>query len=240
MNIGLIFEQGDPVLIGVFGTLVMMSVATWYLIFVWGVVLYRDGRANRDFLGAFWNARDVNGALAAAANSASPLARLAEAGINGLRHYRARAHVRLGDACSTDEFLVRTIRNAMNREQSRLQSGLTVLASVGSTAPFVGLFGTVWGIYHALMDISGAGQVTMGVVAGPLGEALVATAAGIATAIPAVLAYNARVRANRVFSDEMDGFAHDLHAFLTTGGCVPDEADAGAAAPRAGLNVEAA
>jgi biopolymer transport protein ExbB len=108
----------------------------------------------------------------------------------------------------------------MNREASHSSSGMTLLASVGSTAPFVGLFGTVWGIYHALVEISRVGSASMEMVAGPLGEALVATAAGLAAAIPAVLAYNAFNRANRVLAEEMDGFAHDLHAFLTTGACV--------------------
>lgn len=217
MSLDYVFAQGDGVLIAVFLILVLMSVATWYLILA-GIVLVRGQRkANRRFVADFWNARDVAEAEQIAEQSRSPLGRIAIAGITGLRHYRDREHVRLGDACSSDEFLVRTIRNAMNSESARLQSGLTLLASIGSTAPFVGLFGTVWGIYHALLDIAAQGSASMEVVAGPLGEALIATAAGLAAAIPAVLAYNARVRANRVLMDEMDAFAHDLHAFLMTG-----------------------
>ena len=98
-----------------------------------------------------------------------------------------------------------------------MESGLTVLASVGSTAPFVGLFGTVWGVYHALINIGMSGQGTLDKVAGPVGEALVMTALGLAVAIPAVLAYNAMVRGNRVVLAQLDSFAHDLFAFLTTG-----------------------
>ncbi|HDP89326.1 MAG TPA: MotA/TolQ/ExbB proton channel family protein [Thioalkalivibrio sp.] len=221
MSLDYLFAQGDWVLVTVFTVLVLMSVATWYLILAGGLLVQSQRTANRDFVEAFWAARSTDAALEIAAGSASPLGRIAVAGIEGLRHFRAREHRRLGDACSTDEFLVRTIRNAMNAEQAHLQSGLTLLASVGSTAPFVGLFGTVWGIYHALLDIAASGQASMEVVAGPLGEALVATAAGLAAAIPAVLAYNARTRANRRLADEMDAFAHDLHAFLITGSELP-------------------
>lgn len=217
MNIGLVFQQGDAVLIGVFLILLLMSVATWTLIFNKTLAAWRMRQASRGFQQSFWDARGNPQALSLAAVSTSPLAAIARAGIHGLNHYRSRDPARLGDACSADEFLVRTIRNALSREQARHQSGLTILASVGSIAPFVGLFGTVWGIYHALMDIAATGSASLDVVAGPLGEALVATAAGLAAAIPAVLAYNAFNRFNRAQAQEMDGFAHDLHAYLTTG-----------------------
>jgi biopolymer transport protein ExbB len=98
-----------------------------------------------------------------------------------------------------------------------------MLASVGSTAPFVGLFGTVWGIYHALINIASSGQIAIDKVAGPVGEALIMTAFGLAVAIPAVLAYNAFTRVNRMVLSQLDGFAHDLHAFLTMGARVPAE-----------------
>jgi biopolymer transport protein ExbB len=105
-----------------------------------------------------------------------------------------------------------------------MESGLTVLASVGSTAPFVGLFGTVWGVYHALINIGMSGQGTLDKVAGPVGEALIMTALGLAVAIPAVLAYNGFVRSNRVVLAQLDSFAHDLFAFLATGFHVNDSA----------------
>lgn len=217
MNLALVFEQGDAVLIGVFLTLLLMSVATWSLILGKTLGAWRIRHASTRFQSAFWDARGSAPALAVSEASVSPLAAIARAGIRGLNHYRSRDPVCLGDACSADEFLVRSIRNAMNREQARLQGGLTILASVGSIAPFIGLFGTVWGIYHALIDIATTGSASLDVVAGPLGEALVATAAGLAAAIPAVLAYNAATRFNRTQAQAMDAFAHDLHAYLTTG-----------------------
>ena len=113
------------------------------------------------------------------------------------------------------ELITRTLRQEINRVSARLENGLTVLASIGSTAPFVGLFGTVWGIYHALLAVSASGTVHIDKIAGPVGEALIMTAAGLAVAIPAVLAYNAFTRVNRVTLAELDAFAHDLHAHLT-------------------------
>jgi biopolymer transport protein ExbB len=109
------------------------------------------------------------------------------------------------------------MRRVIDEDTARLESGLTVLASVGSTAPFIGLFGTVWGVYHALVAIGMSGQGTLDKVAGPVGEALIMTALGLAVAIPAVLAYNAFVRSNRLVLARLDAFAHDLFAVLTTG-----------------------
>jgi biopolymer transport protein ExbB len=118
------------------------------------------------------------------------------------------------------------MRASMSRTGARLEWGQTLLASVGSTAPFVGLFGTVWGIYHALISIGNSGQATLDKVAGPVGEALIMTGLGLAVAIPAVLAYNAFTRRNRVVLAELDAFAHDLHAWLLTGARVGAPADA--------------
>jgi biopolymer transport protein ExbB len=128
-------------------------------------------------------------------------------------------------AASVDrsELITRTLRQEINRTSARLEAGLTLLASIGSTAPFIGLFGTVWGIYHALLAIAASGQVQIDRIAGPVGEALVMTAAGLAVAIPAVLAYNGFTRVNRVALAELDGFAHDLLALLTTGTRVAGE-----------------
>jgi biopolymer transport protein ExbB len=124
---------------------------------------------------------------------------------------------RLTEAGSASDFLTRSMRRVIDEETARLESGLTVLASIGSTAPFIGLFGTVWGVYHALVNIGMSGQGTLDKVAGPVGEALVMTALGLAVAIPAVLAYNALVRRNRIVLAALDAFAHDLFAILTTG-----------------------
>ena len=117
--------------------------------------------------------------------------------------------------------MTRHLQNVIDEKVASLQSGMAVLASVGSTAPFVGLFGTVWGIYHALMQIGMAGQATIDKVAGPIGEALIMTALGLAVAIPAVLGYNALVRGNKYVVGRMHRFAHDLHALLVTGARIP-------------------
>ena len=115
------------------------------------------------------------------------------------------------------DWVTRSLRNTMDEFTSRLQSGLAILASVGSTAPFIGLFGTVWGIYHALLSIGTAGQATIDKVAGPVGESLIMTALGLAVAIPAVLGYNALVRGNKGVLQKLNRFAHDLHAYFVTG-----------------------
>jgi biopolymer transport protein ExbB len=115
------------------------------------------------------------------------------------------------------DWVTRSLRQTLDEFTAGLQSGMAVLASVGSTAPFVGLFGTVWGIYHALLSIGMAGQATIDKVAGPVGEALVMTALGLAVAIPAVLGYNALVRGNKGLLHKLNRFAHDLHAYFVTG-----------------------
>jgi len=208
--------QSDAVGIGVLLILLTMSVASWYLIVLKTVRGRQLRRQVREFLDSFWSAAsiDVVAAQLLQRTPDDPFARVAAQGIEASRHYRKSELV---DAGGQGEFLTRAIRRAITRETSALESGLTVLASVGSTAPFVGLFGTVWGIYHALIGIGMSGGASLDAVAGPVGEALIMTAAGLAVAIPAVLAYNALTRGNRVVLAELDGFAHDLHAFLVTG-----------------------
>lgn len=216
MNLLSVFQQGDAVLATVFIILVLMSIATWYLIIVRGVQLWRLRCDNRQAESRLWAAPDWAAAEKTLEGSVAPAANLARDGLAALRHYHANAERSLGRACDLNEFLTRAIRKGLAQESGKLESGMTLLASVGSTAPFVGLFGTVWGIYHALVNIGVQGQVSIGTVSGPIGEALVATAAGLAAAIPAVLAYNAFTRANRVLAQDLDHFAHDLHAQLLT------------------------
>ncbi|HNX72470.1 MotA/TolQ/ExbB proton channel family protein [Rivihabitans pingtungensis] len=218
MDLSLVFRQGDGVLMSVFLLLLAMSVTSWWLILRRSLSRWSVRQANQQLSQAFWDAPDLDAAARLAEQHDAPLARIARAGLDGLGHYRRNQNHALGQACGIDEFLVRTIRMALARETARLESGLTWLATVGSVAPFVGLFGTVWGIYHALVGIGAAGQITLAAVSGPIGEALVATAAGLAAAIPAVVAYNAFTRVNRVDSQEMDGFAHDFHAQLIAAG----------------------
>lgn len=125
---------------------------------------------------------------------------------------------RLAETLNRSEYVDRALRQGVARESGRLETGLTWLATTGSTAPFVGLLGTVWGIYHALGSIAASGQAMIENVAGPVGEALIMTAFGLVVAIPAVLAYNVLGRMQRQLSEELDGFAHDLHAYV----CAPD------------------
>ena len=211
--------QSDAVALSVLFILLVMSIASWYLIVLKTILNAKMRRRVRDFLDSFWSAPsiDVVAAQLAQKEPQDPFARVAAHSVEASRHYRKSATAGLTQAGGQDEFLTRSIRRAITRETAALESGLTVLASVGSTAPFVGLFGTVWGIYHALIGIGMSGSATLDAVAGPVGEALIMTAAGLAVAIPAVLAYNAFTRGNRVVLAELDGFAHDLHAFLTTG-----------------------
>ena len=211
--------QADAVGIAVLLILLVMSIACWYLIILKSVRNTQMRRRVRDSLDSFWGAPSIEAVAAQFAQEQpqDPIARVAAQGLEASRHYRKSSSAGLTEAGGQGEFLTRSIRRAITRETAALEAGLTVLASVGSTAPFVGLFGTVWGIYHALISIGMSGAATLDAVAGPVGEALIMTAAGLAVAIPAVLAYNAFTRGNRVVLAELDGFAHDLHAFLTTG-----------------------
>ena len=218
------WEAGDAVTHGVAYLLLVMSVLSWYFILSKAWSAWRLRKGARAALEQFWAARTLDEAIATlrAEDREGVFVPLAE---------RARQAATMTPdaslAASVDrtELATRALRQEINQVSSRLESGLTYLASVGSTAPFVGLFGTVWGIYHALLTIAGSGQVLIDRVAGPVGEALIMTAAGLAVAIPAVLAYNAFTRVNRVTLAELDGFAHDLLALITTGRRVQDGAD---------------
>ena len=196
-----------------------MSAASWTVIAV-KVWRYAQGRRqSMRVMQGFWEASSFQQAVAQLDNAGEnePFASLAASAQRALAHFQRQGQKVLGESLDFSEFVTRQLRNAIGRVTARLEWGQTLLASVGSTAPFVGLFGTVWGIYHALMSISGSGQATLDKVAGPVGEALIMTGLGLAVAIPAVLAYNGFTRRNRVILMELDGFAHDLHAWLITG-----------------------
>ncbi|MDM8563380.1 MotA/TolQ/ExbB proton channel family protein [Candidatus Marithioploca araucensis] len=131
--------------------------------------------------------------------------------------YEKRAVKQLDTLCTHSEFLTRNMRRAINEGRAQLESNLTILATIGSTSPFIGLLGTVIGIYDALISISAKGSASLGTVAAPVGEALIMTAIGLTVAIPAILAYNAFIRGNRRFLNKLEGFTHDLHTCLNTG-----------------------
>ncbi|MEQ1602770.1 MAG: MotA/TolQ/ExbB proton channel family protein [Methylophilaceae bacterium] len=199
--------------------LALMSVATWYLILTKTIANLRMRKHAQKFLQVFWEAPDLN-VVARRLNDGKPrdpFSHLAQHGFRAIAQHGAKTNQRLIEAGTEEEFLTRSLRRSMEQDTARLESGLTILASVGSSAPFVGLFGTVWGVYHALISIGASGQSTLDKVAGPVGEALIMTALGLAVAIPAVLAYNFFARSNRMVLTELDGFAHDLFAFMSTG-----------------------
>ena len=216
--------QTDAISRAILAVLVIMSVASWYFITTKTLALILERKKSESFLDAFWNAPS----LAAVEkhielrHPEEPFSRLAWHAIVSSRHHERHSMNRLNEAGTGGEFLTRAMRRVIDEDTARLESGLTVLASVGSTAPFVGLFGTVWGVYHALVNIGISGQGTLDKVAGPVGEALIMTALGLAVAIPAVLAYNGFVRSNRLTLAKLDAFAHDLFAVLTTGSHVGD------------------
>ena len=214
MNLGHVFEQGDAVLIAVFLSLVLMSVITWCIILIRSINLLRAKRSNKQAQIAIWNSLSLQEAQQKADHHPSPISDLTLAALQARDRYQSVDGKQLASSVPLNEYLVRHIRNSMTQILRRFDGGLTALASIGATAPFVGLFGTVWGIYHALINISQNGQMSIAVVAGPIGEALVATAAGLFVAIPAVLAYNALIRGNKTLAQDMDGFAHDFHAQL--------------------------
>jgi biopolymer transport protein ExbB len=209
-----LWSQGDLITKGVALLLLAMSLASWMVIIIKALDLRKFARHARA-TESFWHAADFADGVAKLPDLGNPFRTLALEGREASVHHHAQAQ--LHDSLDVSEWLTRALRNSIDESTARLQSGLAVLASVGSTAPFIGLFGTVWGIYHALLSISTAGQATIDKVAGPIGEALIMTALGLAVAIPAVLGYNALVRGNKGVLNKLNRFAHDLHAYFVTG-----------------------
>jgi biopolymer transport protein ExbB len=207
------WSQSDGIGKAVAWLLLAMSVASWFLIFWKTLVLWRAGRAFRAARSAFWQQPSLDDGVrvTAALDGARTAQALVQAAIaaqavdSGLAAQKSRA-----------DRLTAALRDALAQVSARLNFGQVLLASIGSTAPFVGLFGTVWGIYHALTSIGGAGQLNIERVAGPVGEALIMTAAGLAVAIPAVLAYNIFGKLIHALEAELEGFAHDLRALLAS------------------------
>jgi biopolymer transport protein ExbB len=208
---------GDAVSHAVVIVLAIMSIASWYLILAKAWDWWQMRRSARAVT-AFWSASSVAEGLERLrqAGSDSPYTQLAtQASICNTDCETAAG--RLTTRFDPSEQMERALRQQLTGTQASMENGLTFLATTGATAPFVGLFGTVWGIYHALVAIGLSGQAALEKVAGPVGEALIMTAAGLAVALPAVFAYNAFTRANRVLLADLDAFAHDLHAFFTVG-----------------------
>ncbi|MCC7200098.1 MAG: MotA/TolQ/ExbB proton channel family protein [Gammaproteobacteria bacterium] len=219
-------KQTDAVGLFVFGLLVMMSIVSWYFIILKGAQVVRIRSRAGHVVSAFWKTSpDLAIAHLEQQPDWEPFSKIALDGEFAMQHHDHLPPELAKGTMRRAEFLDRALRAATDREMERLETGLTVLASVGSTAPFVGLFGTVWGIFHALVRIGATGDTSLDQVAGPVGEALIMTALGLAVAVPAVLGYNLLVRNNRVIIAGFHAFAEDLLAYLTTGARVPSSMD---------------
>ena len=200
-----VWSQGDAITRGVALVLLFMSIASWIVMLGKLTAHWRYKTSTERALSQFWSAPD----------NAEALRVIQE--LDRFGAFSAIATKGIGAQADKNEFIARTLQQSIVTAQTRVESGLTFLASIGATAPFVGLLGTVWGIYHALVGLSGVRQVGLDQVAGPVGEALIMTAAGLFVAIPAVLAYNACARSNRLVTARLDGFAHSLHNYLVGG-----------------------
>jgi biopolymer transport protein ExbB len=213
------WSQGDFASHTVAIVLLLLSVSSWMVIVGRGLWQWKTNRCFEPAMNAFWSAESLERAVDAiqVEDVSGVFAHMASAGALAAQAHERHGARGIGAGVSQSESVTRALRSQIVRTQAGIEQGLTFLASVGSTAPFIGLFGTVWGIYHALVGLAGATQVVLDKVAGPVGEALIMTAAGLFVAIPAVLAYNALTRGNRVVMAQLDGFAHDLHVYLTTG-----------------------
>lgn len=216
-GVAALWAQGDMIIKGVAIMLLVMSIASWYVIAVRSWDLFRlrkPARAQADF----WHAKSFGEGLhiLGEARESNPFRTLAEEGQAALDHHTNHKSDLHGNLPLAD-WLTACLRGSIDETSERLQWGLAILASVGSTSPFIGLFGTVWGIYHALVGIGVSGSASIDKVAGPVGEALIMTAFGLAVAIPAVLGYNALNRGNKGVLNKLNRFAHQLHAYLITG-----------------------
>lgn len=222
-------QSSDSITHAVAYVLAAMSVASWCFLIVKGWMLSRAKRQAARAIGQFWQAPTLSEGVAVLrrADSERVFTPLAEAALHASEVDIPGA---LLARVEPSERVLRALRQALVGSQRRLEFGQVLLASVGSTAPFVGLLGTVWGIYHALGSIAASGQAMIENVAGPVGEALIMTAFGLVVAIPAVLAYNVLGRVVRQLSEELDGFAHDLHAYVCAPASTPAGMPAGAAA----------
>ncbi|ACC71125.1 MotA/TolQ/ExbB proton channel family protein [Paraburkholderia phymatum] len=216
-----VWAQGDFVTRGIALALLIMSVLSWSVIVVKSWNVMRLNRLTRNAEKAFWHSDDfADGAKKLGSDTSSPTENpflaLALSGQEAAdHHHQTQPH--LHDRMDVSDWVTRCLKDTMDESVARMQAGLAILASIGSTAPFVGLFGTVWGIYHALLTIGATGQSSIDQVAGPVGEALIMTAFGLFVAIPAVLGYNALTRANKGIVSKLNRFAHGLHAFFVTG-----------------------
>ncbi|PKU22511.1 MotA/TolQ/ExbB proton channel family protein [Telmatospirillum siberiense] len=207
-----LWSQGDFIARGTLLVLVLMSVSSWYVLVTKLIEQSRLFRRGKEANEEFWKAGTPAEGVAKLKDG-SPFRYLAGAGLAALEHHRDE----VVQTIDLNTWLAQSVQRGIEQITSRLQGGLAVLATVGSTAPFIGLFGTVWGIYHALTAIGIAGQASIDKVAGPVGESLIMTAIGLAVAVPAVLGYNWLVRRNKAALELVRYFGSDLHSALLAG-----------------------
>ena len=215
-GLGALIAQGDLVARSTLVILLIMSFLTWFIM----ITKFFDQRRLRlqavEAEKEFWSSSSLTDALGKLKGNSNPFRALAETGKHAFEYHEVNK-ARLSSAIGTSEWITESLQRTADTVVSRMQAGLPVLASVGSTAPFVGLFGTVWGIYHALIAISASGSASIEKVAGPVGEALIMTAIGLFVAVPAVLGYNVLLRRNKGVQEQVSHFTHELHAYLISG-----------------------
>jgi biopolymer transport protein ExbB len=211
-GLGALWEQGDPVARGTLIILLIMSAVSWFIIFskLWDQRRLRQGAKVVEK--QFWSSGSLKEAVDRLPKD-NDFRAVAEDGLRASAHHEGR----LTDRIDLHEWVTMSLQRSVDSVNSKMTNGLAFLATVGSTAPFVGLFGTVWGILNALVSIGVSGQASIDKVAGPVGEALIMTAIGLAVAVPAVMGYNWLLRRNKGISESLRNFASDLHAYLVGG-----------------------
>ena len=216
-----LWTTSDYVGKGVFVILIVMSLWSWLVM----INKWLDQRMLKKVATEaeknFWSAGSVQDGIGKLKGKVNPFRDIAQDGLQAIEHHRKTAARDVTSAIDVSDYVQSHIDRRTSMLQSSLQSGMVVLASVGATSPFVGLFGTVWGIYHALISISIAGQASLDKVAGPIGEALIMTAMGLAVAVPAVLGFNGLLRGNKQLMERANYFAHDVQSALLAGSRVP-------------------
>jgi biopolymer transport protein ExbB len=215
-GLGALIQQGDLVARSTLAILLIMSLLTWFIMITKFFDQRKLSSQAKEAEKEFWSSSSLTDALGKLKGSANPFRALAETGKHAYEYHEVNK-ARLSSAIGTSEWITESLQRTADSIVSRMQAGLPVLASVGSTAPFVGLFGTVWGIYHALIAISASGSASIEKVAGPVGEALIMTAIGLFVAVPAVLGYNVLLRRNKNVQEAVSHFTHELHAYLISG-----------------------
>ena len=205
------WAQGDAVTRTVAIILLVMSIVSWVIILTKVLGLYKVKKMAKE-VECFWHAPSFDVALSQMTADQNPYADLANSAQEAMQHHNQQSGTRseLNQTINASDWLTRCLKISIDKSVGGLQQGLTFLASTGATAPFIGLFGTVWGIMNALQTISASGQASIDIVAGPIGEALIATAIGIAAALPAVLFYNYFLRKMKIWVTELDGFTESF------------------------------